>query len=104
MAHLCHVNQVLARCRAHRITLNAKKFDLTAPNVRFYGYQLSSDGIAADPEKVLAITNFAKPANLTDLRLFIGLVNQLAEFSPNISGAAAPLRPLMSPKRTFVDC
>ena len=32
----------------------------------------------------------------------MGLVNQLAEFSPDISGAAAPLRPLMSPKRTLI--
>ena len=32
----------------------------------------------------------------------MGLVNQLAEFSPHISEAAQPLRPLMSPKRFFL--
>lgn len=31
----------------------------------------------------------------------MGLVNQLAEFSPGISNAAQPLRPLMSPRRAF---
>ena len=51
MAHLCRTNLILARCRAHGITLNAEKFVLAAPKVRFCGYQLSSDGIAADPEK-----------------------------------------------------
>ncbi|KAG0715035.1 Retrovirus-related Pol polyprotein from transposon opus [Chionoecetes opilio] len=94
--------KVLARCRAHGVTLNAEKFVLAAPKVRFCGYQLSHDGIAADPEKVRAITDFAKPANLTDLRSFMGLANQLAEFSPDISCAAAPLPLLMSPKRMFV--
>ena len=32
----------------------------------------------------------------------MGLVNQLTEFTPAIAAAAQPLRPLMSPKRTFV--
>ena len=102
MAHFCRVNQVLARCRVHGITLNAEKFVLATPKVRFCGYELFSDGIAANPEKVLAITDFTKPANMTALRSCMGLVNQIAEFSPDISGVAAPLRPLMSPKRTFV--
>ena len=68
--HLCRVNEVHARCRAHGITLNAEKFVLAAPKVRFCCYQLSHDGIAADPEKVLAIRDFAKPINLTDAVIY----------------------------------
>ena len=102
LTHLRRVNDVLARCRAHGITLNAEKFVLAADSVSFCGYQLSHDGIAADPEKVRAIRDFIKPANLTDLRSFMGLANQLADFSPDIASAAASLRPLMSPKRAFV--
>ncbi|XP_045105438.1 uncharacterized protein LOC123500957, partial [Portunus trituberculatus] len=100
--HLRHVNDILARCRAHDITLNAKKFVLAAPSVSFCGYRLSHDGIAADPDKVRAITEFATPATLTDLRSFMGLVNQLASFSPDLAATAAPLRPLLSPKKSFV--
>ncbi|XP_045114017.1 uncharacterized protein LOC123506168 [Portunus trituberculatus] len=100
--HLRHVNDILARCRAHGITLNAKKFVLAAPSVSFCGYRLSHDGIAADPDKVRAITEFATPATLTDLRSFMGLVNQLASFSPDLAATAAPLRPLLSPKKSFV--
>lgn len=102
LPHLHRVNDVLARCRSHGITLNAEKFVLAAEVVSYCGYQLSHDGIAADPGKVRAITDFVKPANLTDLRSFMGLANQLADFSPDVSAAAAPLRPLMSPKRAFV--
>ncbi|XP_064088414.1 uncharacterized protein LOC135202892 [Macrobrachium nipponense] len=51
-----------------------------------------------------AISDFPKPANLTDLRSFIGLTNQLTDFSPNLAAAADPLRPLMSPKRSFTIC
>ena len=100
-SHLKRVNEVLLRCRQHGITLNAEKFVLAAPKVSFCGFTLSSEGIAADPEKVRAIADFPKPANLTDLRSFIGLVNQLAEFTPAIAESADPLRPLMSPRRSF---
>ena len=31
----------------------------------------------------------------------MGLANQFAEFTPEIAAAADPLRPLMSPKRSF---
>lgn len=101
LTHLQRLDNVLSKCRTYGITLNADKFVLAAPTVTFCGYQLSKDGVAADPEKVRAIAEFATPANLTDLRSFMGLVNQLADFSTEISTAAAPLRPLMSPKRTF---
>ncbi|XP_050709713.1 uncharacterized protein LOC126994436 [Eriocheir sinensis] len=102
LQHLHHVNTVLARCRASGITLNAEKFILAAPAVKLCGFVLSANGIDADPEKVRAITDFPTPANITDLRSFMGLVNQLTEFTPEISAAAQPLRPLMSPRRAFV--
>lgn len=102
LTHLQRVDKVLSRCKQFGITLNSDKFVLAAPEVSFCGYRLSKDGIAADPGKVSAIADFPTPANITDVRSFMGLVNQLAEFSPEISSAAAPLRPLMSPKRTFI--
>ncbi|XP_076036799.1 uncharacterized protein LOC143022463 [Oratosquilla oratoria] len=102
LSHLRRVDDVLARCRKHGITLNADKFVLAADTVSFCGYRLSHDGIAADQGKIRAIIDFVKPANITDLRSFMGLVNQLADFSPDVASAGAPLRPLMSPKRSFV--
>ncbi|XP_064116562.1 uncharacterized protein LOC135222404 [Macrobrachium nipponense] len=101
-SHLQHVHQMLTRCRQYGITLNKEKFTVAAPKVNFCGYVLSSDGIAADPDKVSAIRDFPTPSNVTDVRSFMGLVNQLADFTPDIAAAAQPLRPLMSPKRSFV--
>ena len=81
--------------------LNSDKSTLAEPTVSLCGYIRSEESIAADPRKVKVIAEFSTPANITDLRSFMGLVNQLAEFSPHISAAAQPLRPLMSPKRAF---
>ncbi|XP_047481642.1 uncharacterized protein LOC125034045 [Penaeus chinensis] len=101
-SHLKRVREVLMRCRAHGITVNAVKFVLAAPEVSFCGYTLSGNGIAAEEEKVCARAEFPKTAKLTDLRSFMGLVNQLAEFTPAIAESADVLRPLMSPKRAFI--
>ena len=100
--HLLHITEVLNRCREHGITLNAEKMNLAAKSVSFCGYTISHNGMAAADEKVKAIAEFPTPSNITDLRSFMGLVNQLAEFTPNISQSAEVLRPLMSPKNTFI--
>ncbi|XP_068201698.1 uncharacterized protein [Palaemon carinicauda] len=99
--HRFKLNKILSRCRTHGITLNAEKFVIASPTVSFCGYTLSENGFAADEEKVRAISEFPKPANLTDLRSFMGFTNQLTDFSPDLPAAADPLRLLMSPMRSF---
>ena len=99
--HLQRVHTVLTRCRDHGLTLNKDKFVVAASSVKFCGYHLSQAGIEADEEKVRAIRDFPTPSNLTDLRSFMGLVNQLSEFTPAIATVAKDLRPLLSMKRTF---
>ena len=92
---------MLSRCRKYGIILNKDKFVPAVPSVSFCGYKLSAEGVAADEDRVSAIRDFPTPANLTDLRSFMGLVNQLSEFTPDIAAAAQSLRPLMSSKRAF---
>ena len=84
-AHLQCVYEVLVRCHAHSIIINSEKLMLAVSKVSFCGFKLSKDGIAADEDKVCAIAEFPKPANLTDMRSFFCLVNQLAEFTPQIA-------------------
>ena len=72
---LCRIHDALSRCHRHGITLKTGKFNLAQSSVSFCGYKLSGDGIEADREKVCAIKEFTTPANLTDLRSFMGLVN-----------------------------
>lgn len=81
LRHLHRINDVLSRCRDHGITLNAETFVVGQPEMSFCGYRPSQDGIAADPEKIRAIEDFATPDTLIDLRSFMGLMNQFAAFS-----------------------
>ena len=99
--HVERLIQILHRCREHRITLNVNKFLFAKGVVDFVGYKVSRQGIEADPKKISAIRDFPVPTNVTELRSFFGLVNQLGQFSTKVSCAAEPLRPLLKKDTIF---
>ena len=96
------VCDVLERCHQHDLTVNGSKSIFCARSIDFVGYKLSENRIEADPKKLEAIQKFPVPANLTDLRSFLGLVNQLGNFSSQISAAAGPLRDLLKTRNAFL--
>ena len=71
-------------------------------SVKFLGHVIDEDGIRTDPEKTLAISNMEPPQSVSDLRRFMGLVNQLGKFSSRIAEISQPLRGLLSNKSAWV--
>ena len=53
----------------------------------------------ADPEKTSAIQVMRHPNSISDLRRFMGMVNQMGKHSPHIAEVSQPLRELLSTKR-----
>ena len=53
-------------------------------------------GIEPDPENVSAIFDMPLPANKKELQRFLGMVNYLGKFLPNLSDVSAPLRKLLN--------
>ncbi|XP_043223982.1 uncharacterized protein K02A2.6-like [Amphibalanus amphitrite] len=100
--HERHLRALLDRCREHSITLNEKKFFCAVEEVSFCGFTLSLAGKQVQPGKVSAITEFPPPTNITELRSFMGLVQQLGDFSKEISSTAEPLRGLLKPSNSFI--
>ena len=77
-------------------------FVFAQPKVTFAGYELSSSGYSVDPQLVLAINDFPEPTNITELRSFFGLVNQLSLFTDQIAELLQPLHPLLSAQNEYV--
>ena len=100
--HMQRVYKVLMTCRRNNITLNADKFIFAASEVEWVGYKINEHGRTPTTDRIRALKDFPVPANLTDLRSFMGLVNQLASFSDEIALLAQPLRPLLSTKGSFI--
>lgn len=99
--HLSHVISILQRCDRYGITLNADKFKFGRTSVDFCGYTITPQGYTVDKRKVEAIADFPRPQNITDLRSFMGLTNQLGAFSSAIADNCQPLRDLLKPRNVW---
>lgn len=92
---------VLGRIQKAGITLNAEKCEFWCDKLKFLGHIISKNGISPDPAKTNAIKDMEAPTSITELRRFMGIVNQLGKFSPRIAELSSPLRELLSTKNNW---
>ena len=92
----------LDQCRQHGVTLKQAKSQLAVTEVDFGGIRLSTTGIQTSPDLLKSIRDFPRPRNLTDLRSWFGLVNQLGNFSKQLTEIImVPFRPLLTQDAVF---
>ncbi|GBM96338.1 Transposon Ty3-G Gag-Pol polyprotein [Araneus ventricosus] len=60
-----------------------------------WGHALSSDSIAVDKSKLEPILSMSKPEDWQRLHRYLGIINYLSKFLPNLSLLIAPLRELI---------
>jgi len=71
------------------------KLQYEKSEVRFLGMIFSEQGIAPDPERVKSVVELKIPQNTKQLQSFLGMVNYLQIFIPNMSELIEPLRGLL---------
>lgn len=86
---------VLQRLEAAGLTLNREKCEFSQSEVKFLGQMVDKNGVRPDKAKVRAIQEVSKPKNVSDVRRFLGMVNQLGKFSPNLAEKTRPIRELL---------
>ena len=86
----------LDKIKAGGLTLNKEKCQFSQEKVTFLGQVTDATGIRPDPKKVKAIVNMKEPTDKSELRRFLGMVNQLNKFSQNQAEISKPLRDLLS--------
>ena len=99
--HDCRLNAVLERIKTAGITLNAEKCQFSQQRITFLGHVIDHNGISPDPKKTTAILAMKPPTSITELRRFMGMVNQMTKFSPNIAHISKPLRELLSTRNAW---
>ena len=92
---------VLERIKSAGVTLNAEKCQFSQTRITFLGHVIDHHGISPDPRKTAAILAMTPPSSVTELRRFMGMVNQMTKFSPNIAQISKPLRELLSTKNAW---
>jgi hypothetical protein len=68
------------------VTLTQDKF-IVGEEVKFAGFIISGNGVKPDPAKLRAIKDYPLPSNISSLRSFLGLANQLGLFHPDLARA-----------------
>ena len=70
--------------------------------IKFFGNYHSSNGIEPDPDKIEAIVDMTPPTNAQELQSFLGMVNYLSRYTPDLATTTAPLRDLTKKDIIFV--
>jgi len=88
------LKKVFQRCREYNLRLNKSKCKLGLLEIEVLGHVVSSQGIRPNPKKVQAVESATPPANVSELRSFLGTCNYLMKFVPNFAELCEPLRKL----------
>ena len=99
--HIAYVKEFLKRCADQHIVLIAEKYRFFQTKTSFAGFLLSDQGYQVDPAITDAIARYPDPTNRTELRLFVGLVNQLSSSTNAVASLSTPFRALLSTKNEF---
>ena len=86
----------LQKIEAAGATLNPEKCEFGKTSLKFLGHIVNREGIRADPDKTAAIQEMKAPTAVPEVRRFMGMVNQLGKFTPNLAQLTQLLRELLS--------
>ena len=96
--HDVKLKALLERFRSRNLKLNKAKLKLKLKlklkQVPFMGHLITAEGLKPDPAKMKAVEEMPKSSNKTELQRFVGFVNYLSKFLPQLSDTCEPLRKL----------
>ena len=93
--HKEHLAKVFQKLRDNQLYVKREKCSFAQGSIKFLGHVVDRGHIKMDLEKVRAIQEWRTPANVKELRSFLGLANYYRRFIEGYSRKAAPLTELL---------
>jgi hypothetical protein len=92
--HLLRLEEVFKRLRAHGLKINLHKCVFGSKDVAYLGFHLTEAGIKPGVDKLKAVASAHPPANVHEIRQFLGLCNFFRTHVRNFAQVSAPLTAL----------
>ena len=80
-----HLLETVEKACAAGIKFNPNKCHIKKHKIEYFGRIVSSNGIDPCPKKVNAVLKLSPPENKLELQSFLGTVNFMSTFIPNLS-------------------
>ena len=100
--HLLKVKEVLNVLDKAKLQLKAEKCNIACEKIEWLGFNISRTGISPINGKVQGITERLRPKNLKQLRSYLGAVNQMNKFVPDLAGICYPFRSILKKDAVWV--
>ncbi|XP_026420039.1 uncharacterized protein LOC113316020 [Papaver somniferum] len=78
--HILHLSQSLSLLRQHSLFANWHKYFFAQNQLAYLGHLVTSEGVAADPDKLAAMENWPQPTTVKQLRGFLRLTGYYRRF------------------------
>src|SRR3954466_11652921 len=92
---------IMEKLREHQLYAKFDKCEFWLSEVGFLGQIVSKEGIAVDPSKVTAVTEWEPPKNVGEVWSFLGLAGYYRRFIENFSKIAKPMMELLKKDTKF---
>ena len=96
-----HAVDWLDTCGHNGVTLNPPKFSFAQTCTEFAGFEIQPTAVRPCPRYIEAIKDFPTPHNITDVRSWFGLVNQVS-YAFASAERMLPFRDLLKPGTPFM--
>ena len=96
-----HLPQALQRLREAKLYGRLHKCEFLKDKVDYLGFEVSSQGLHASPDKVRAIVEWPRPKDVHDVRSFLGLALYYRKHIRGFSEIARPLTDLTLAAKEF---
>lgn len=96
--HDLRLTEVMKVLKENDILLNQEKCIYKVQTIHFLGHELKPEGVKPLPKYVKSITEFRIPKTIEELQSFLGLVNYINKWIPNLATTTEPLKQILRQK------
>jgi hypothetical protein len=89
--HIKHLGIILKILQDNKLFAKHSKCVFAQSQVEYLGHIISSDGVATDPEKIVAVKEWPEPKSITELRGFLALAGYYKRFIRDYGKICRPL-------------